>query len=121
MVLVRTKLTSMQSLMPLHCFRFEIQIIKNGFTGPISYPVFRETGPRFPFRVSRSESERPSEHSLERSPPAQFVGRNARRAQTAAKESTGNQEYCFSETLVRENSLVLFARHVNFAVEAKCF
>ena len=24
---------------------FEIQIIKNGFTGPISYRVFRETGP----------------------------------------------------------------------------
>ena len=28
-----TKLTFMQSLMPLHCFLFEIQIIKNGFTG----------------------------------------------------------------------------------------
>ena len=27
----------MQSLTPIHCFRFEIQIIKNGFTGLISY------------------------------------------------------------------------------------
>ena len=36
----------MQSLMPIHCFLFEIQIIKNGFTVPISYRVFRETGPR---------------------------------------------------------------------------
>ena len=35
----------MQSLMPIHCFLSEIQIIKNGFTGPISYRVFRETGP----------------------------------------------------------------------------
>ena len=26
---------------------FEIQIIKNGFTGPISYRLFRETGSRF--------------------------------------------------------------------------
>ena len=33
----------MQSLMPIHYFLFEIQIIENGFTGPISY---RETGPR---------------------------------------------------------------------------
>ena len=45
-ILMRTKLTFMPSLMPTHCFLFEIQIIKNGFTGPISYPVFRETGPR---------------------------------------------------------------------------
>ena len=29
--------------MPIHYFLFEIQIIENGFTGPISY---RETGPR---------------------------------------------------------------------------
>ena len=29
---MRTKLTSMQSLRPIHCF-FEAQIIKNGFTG----------------------------------------------------------------------------------------
>ena len=42
---LRTKLTFMQSLMPIHCFLFEIQIIKIGFTGPISYRVFRETGP----------------------------------------------------------------------------
>ena len=28
-------------------FFFEIQIIKNGFTGPKIYQVFRETGPRF--------------------------------------------------------------------------
>ena len=33
------------SLMPIHCFLSEIQIIKNFFTGPISYRVFRETGP----------------------------------------------------------------------------
>ena len=31
----------MQILMPIHCFVFEIQIIKNGFAGPISYRVFR--------------------------------------------------------------------------------
>ena len=35
----------MQSLMPMHRFLFEIQIIKNSLTGPISYRVFRETGP----------------------------------------------------------------------------
>ena len=35
------------SLMPIHCFLFEIQIIKNGFTGPMSYRVFGETGPGF--------------------------------------------------------------------------
>ena len=36
-ILIRTKLTSMQSLMPIHCFLLEIQqIIKNGFTGPLS-------------------------------------------------------------------------------------
>ena len=46
-VLIRTKLTSMQSLMPIHCFLFEIQIIKNDFTGPISYRVCRDTGPGF--------------------------------------------------------------------------
>ena len=44
-ILLQTKLTSMQSLMPIHCFLFEIQITKSGFTGSISYPVFRETGP----------------------------------------------------------------------------
>ena len=43
---IRTKLTSMQSLMPMYCFLFEIQK-KNGFMGPISYRVFRETGPSF--------------------------------------------------------------------------
>ena len=48
-ILIRTKLTSMQSLMPIHCFRFEIQIIYNGFTGPTSYRVFGETGPGFLF------------------------------------------------------------------------
>ena len=37
----------MQSLMPIHCFLFEIQIIENGFTGPISYRVFGEKGPGF--------------------------------------------------------------------------
>ena len=37
----------MQSLMPIHCFLFEIQIIKNGFTGPTSYRVFGKTGPGF--------------------------------------------------------------------------
>ena len=42
----------MQSLMPIHCFLFEIQIIKNGFTGLISYRVFRETGPWGPFLES---------------------------------------------------------------------
>ena len=42
---IRAKLVSMQSLMPIHCFLFEIQIIKNGFTGPTTYRVFRETGP----------------------------------------------------------------------------
>ena len=36
----------MQSLMPTHCF-FEIQIIKNDFTGPMSYRVFGETAPGF--------------------------------------------------------------------------
>ena len=30
----------------VHCFIVEIQIIKNGFTGPISCRVFQETGPR---------------------------------------------------------------------------
>ena len=45
-ILIRTKLISMQSLKPIHCFLFEIQIVKNGFTGPIRYRVFRETGPR---------------------------------------------------------------------------
>ena len=44
-ILIRTKLTSMQSLTPIQCFLFEIQVIKNGFTGLISYRVFRETGP----------------------------------------------------------------------------
>ena len=37
----------MQSLMPIHCFLLEIQIIKNGFTGPMSYRVFGETAPGF--------------------------------------------------------------------------
>ena len=41
-MLIRTKLTSMQSLMPINCFLFEIQIIKNGFTGPITFRVLRE-------------------------------------------------------------------------------
>ena len=36
--------------MSIHCFIFEIQIIKNGFTSPISYRVFRETGPRAYYR-----------------------------------------------------------------------
>ena len=35
----------MQSLMHIHCFLFEIHIIKNGFSGLIIYRVFRETGP----------------------------------------------------------------------------
>ena len=35
----------MQSLMSIHYFPFEIQTIKNDFTGAISYQVFRETGP----------------------------------------------------------------------------
>ena len=38
----------MQSLMPIHCFLFEIQIIKNGFTGRKSFRDFRETGPWCP-------------------------------------------------------------------------
>ena len=42
---IQIKVTSMQSLMPIHCFLFEIQNIKNGFAGPASYRVFRETGP----------------------------------------------------------------------------
>ena len=41
-----TKLIFMDSLMPIRCFLFEIPVIKNGFTGPISYRVFRETCPR---------------------------------------------------------------------------
>ena len=44
-IIVRTKLTSMQSLLLILCFLFEIEIIENGFTGPIGYRVFRETGP----------------------------------------------------------------------------
>ena len=40
-----TKLTSMQSLVPIHFFLFETRIIKNGFTGPISYRVFQNMGP----------------------------------------------------------------------------
>ena len=39
----------MQILRPIHCFLCEIQIIKNGFSGPLSYRVFRETGPGGPF------------------------------------------------------------------------
>ena len=35
----------MQSLMPIHCFLFWIQIIEKGFMGPISYRVFRALGP----------------------------------------------------------------------------
>ena len=31
----------MQSLIPIHCFLFETQIIKNGFTDSISYRVFK--------------------------------------------------------------------------------
>ena len=42
---IRTGLTSMQSLMPIHCFLSEIQIIKDRFTDWISYRVFREMGP----------------------------------------------------------------------------
>ena len=37
--------------MPIHCFLFEIQIIKNGFTGPKSFWDFRETGTRAHFCV----------------------------------------------------------------------
>ena len=43
----------MQSLVPIHCFLFEIEIIKNGFAGPINYRVFRETGPRAQLFKSR--------------------------------------------------------------------
>ena len=32
----------MQSLIPIHCFLFEIQIIKNDFTGPVSYRSFEK-------------------------------------------------------------------------------
>ena len=35
----------MQSLLPIDCFLFEIQIIKKGFKGLTSYRVFREKGP----------------------------------------------------------------------------
>ena len=48
-ILIRTKLTSMQGFMPIHGLLFEIHIIKNDFTGPISYRDFRETGPRISF------------------------------------------------------------------------
>ena len=37
--------------MPIHCFLFEIDIVKNGFTGPISYRVFRETDPWIGLRI----------------------------------------------------------------------
>ena len=33
--------------MPIHCFPFEIQIIKDDFMGPMSYRVFGETAPGF--------------------------------------------------------------------------
>ena len=41
----KNKVNFHAKFMPIHCFLFEIQIIKNGFMGPISYRVFRETGP----------------------------------------------------------------------------
>ena len=41
-----TKKVNFHAKLAIRCFLFEIQLIKNGFTGPISYRVFRETGPR---------------------------------------------------------------------------
>ena len=37
----------MQSLIPIHCFLFEIEMIKNGFTGPINYRSFEKRAPGY--------------------------------------------------------------------------